>query len=615
MFLPVFVAICLNGGFTSSSTAQTLSLDDVLEEQGEVWPLIFSEPDSAEEKINRLLPHLDTFNDTVRAITLNHLAILQSNQGNSAAGAEAFQEAIDASHSIPSRQMIFYRNLSLALKDLGEADAAFAALDRADSLAHVLGDNQGLNRCACFRANLFYSVGDYEQATRQFLQCLGGFDLTDPKEKISHAIEQQNLANVYSSTGNDEVAYELYAESAEALKEAGRTYQYLQALTNQIGTAIDLGFVQVADSLMPRAIEQMRAFGIRDLTLLLQIHSARLAFEQGQIDKAFSLSSLTLDSAEVSHAHLGFIRLQHQKHLLALGESDAAIALADDHFETTGRNRRLTVNDLEMMRNRLAARQQKAPSDPVLAEAVTAITSIDSFHDKLTSNRLAVLKGRFLLDQQRERNRELEERNFRLAEESARKDSRNFLLTILVISLLVSGILAYLSVKWRSKSVAAQLQASRSKADRLEQEKALRALQEDQIRTEMESRKRELVSVSLELAAVMAKLENCLQSEAAAGTPEKFLKPFRTVLHAGDFLESFKMRFENLHPGFGKSLQERFPELSPNDIEFCEFLKLGLSNKEIAQLLNISGNSALTRKYRIRKRMGLDEGERIEDHL
>lgn len=602
-------------GLAANGNAQSLSLDEVLEEQREIWPLIFSEPDSAQQKINRLLPELDQFHDTLRAITLNHLAILRSNQGNPQAAAEAFQEAIDASHAVPERQMIFYRNLSLALKDFGEADAAFASLDKADSLAHVLGDNQSLNRCTCFRANLHYAIGNYEQATRHFLQCLDGFDLSDPKERISQAIEQQNLANVYSSTGDDEVAYELYAQSAEALRDAGRTYQFLQTLTNQIGTAIDLGRLEVADSLLPGALEQTKAFGIAELTLLLQTHSARLAHAQGDFEEAFRLSSRTLDSASASHSHIDFIRLHHQELLIADGRYLEAIAIADNHFAATGMARRLTINDLEMMRNRLLARHQKTPTNPTLSEAVDVISRLDSFQNALTSNRLAVLKGRYMLDQQRERNRELEERNFRLAEESARQDWRNFLLTILVISLLISSILAFLGFRWRSKSIAAELQASRSKTEALEQEKKLRKLQVEQTRSEMESRKRELVSVSLELAAVMSRLESLLEAESDAGTPEKYLKPFRTVLQAGDFLESFKMRFENLHPGFGKSLQEKFPELSPNDIEFCEFLKLGLSNKEIAQLLNISSNSALTRKYRIRKRMGLEEGERVEDHL
>lgn len=612
--LPVFVVLWLSWGLAASGSAQ-MTLDEVLEEQREVWPLIFAEPDSAEERINQLLPQLVTFHDTLRAVTLNHLAILRANQGNEAAAVEAFKEAIEATHTMPARQIIFYRNLSLVLNDLDRSEEAFEALDKADSLAHALGDNQALNRSTCFRANLSFAVGQYEQATRQFLQCLDGFNLADPKDKLSHAIEQQNLALIYSSTGHEEVAYPLFAQSAQVLKDAGRTYQHLQALTNQIGTAIDLGYLYVADSLLPQAIEETNAFGIKDLSLLLQIHSARLAFERGQIEEAYRISSLTLDSAQGPRVQLDFIRLHHQNHLLALGEHEAAIALADKHFEETGTSRRLNLNDLQMMRNRLMARHKLAPIDPVLAEAVAAITSFDSFQNELTSNRLAVLKGRFLLDQQRERNRELEERNFRLAEESARKDSRNFLLTILLISLFASGILAYLSFKWRSRSVSAELQASRSKTEKLQQEKQLQALQEDQIRAEMESRKRELVSVSLELAAVMSKLESRLMAQAEAGTPEKFLKPFRTVLQAGDFFESFKIRFENLHPGFGKALQEKFPELSPNDIEFCEFLKLGLSNKEIAQILNISGNSALTRKYRIRKRMGLEEGERVEDHL
>ncbi|MBV1888269.1 MAG: LuxR C-terminal-related transcriptional regulator, partial [Urechidicola sp.] len=57
------------------------------------------------------------------------------------------------------------------------------------------------------------------------------------------------------------------------------------------------------------------------------------------------------------------------------------------------------------------------------------------------------------------------------------------------------------------------------------------------------------------------------------------------------------------------------PTLTPNDLKSCAFLKLNLSSKEIAQLLNISPKSVEVKRYRLRKKLELPHNSGLSEYL
>jgi len=67
----------------------------------------------------------------------------------------------------------------------------------------------------------------------------------------------------------------------------------------------------------------------------------------------------------------------------------------------------------------------------------------------------------------------------------------------------------------------------------------------------------------------------------------------------------FEELFDQAHEDFFKRLKSSYPGLTQSDLKLCAFLKLNLSSKEVAPLLNISFRGVETRRYRLRKRLGL----------
>lgn len=79
--------------------------------------------------------------------------------------------------------------------------------------------------------------------------------------------------------------------------------------------------------------------------------------------------------------------------------------------------------------------------------------------------------------------------------------------------------------------------------------------------------------------------------------------------------EVFKVHFENVHPHFFETLQKQYTSLSQTDLRHCAYLKIGLSNKEIAHIFNISSSSVITHHYRIKKKMGITSNQKLVDFI
>ena len=100
---------------------------------------------------------------------------------------------------------------------------------------------------------------------------------------------------------------------------------------------------------------------------------------------------------------------------------------------------------------------------------------------------------------------------------------------------------------------------------------------------------------------------------------KEFAKPLVDIidknLKKNDDWELFKEAFNNADRKFMKKLKKAHPKLTPNDIRLCAYLRLNLSSKEIAPLLNISPRSVEIKRYRLRKKMNLSHDDNLVNYI
>lgn len=71
--------------------------------------------------------------------------------------------------------------------------------------------------------------------------------------------------------------------------------------------------------------------------------------------------------------------------------------------------------------------------------------------------------------------------------------------------------------------------------------------------------------------------------------------------------KDFDYFFTQVQPDFYKKLQADFPELTPNDLRLCAFIKGHLNVKEVAELTGISADSVKAARSRLRKKLGITD--------
>ena len=136
---------------------------------------------------------------------------------------------------------------------------------------------------------------------------------------------------------------------------------------------------------------------------------------------------------------------------------------------------------------------------------------------------------------------------------------------------------------------------------------------------EIENKSRELSNAALNLIrkneALQSLKDNLLESRNEPRSIEKIIRRIDGHLEADHDWEIFEASFNQVHDDFFKRLMEQYPDLTPGDLRLAAYLKMNLSSKEIAPLLNISIRGVENKRYRLRKKTGLPEDANLTEFM
>ncbi len=172
------------------------------------------------------------------------------------------------------------------------------------------------------------------------------------------------------------------------------------------------------------------------------------------------------------------------------------------------------------------------------------------------------------------------------------------LMVLIILALLLFGM--YLIIKRRDA-------ASKRKILQLKNEK---------LSTEIEAKNSKLMFSSVQMAhknEILNEVKTDLL--AAQKSPEKSLRSLVRKLDIEiqneDYWKEFNLYFNEFDQNFIKKLRASYPDLTKNDLRLCSLLRIDLSTKEIASLLNVSLRAVEQSRYRLKKRIGLPKGENL----
>ena len=152
-----------------------------------------------------------------------------------------------------------------------------------------------------------------------------------------------------------------------------------------------------------------------------------------------------------------------------------------------------------------------------------------------------------------------------------------------------------------------------------------KALEEENYQVQIEAKNNELATTTMHLVQknqILNKVKDeiiNLRQGAQDRAIKSQLKSIINLLNEDDRLEedweNFSKHFNEVHHDFLNRLKQDFPDLSPNDLKLCAYLRLNLTTKEIAPLMGISVRGVEVSRYRLRKKIDLDRGINLNEFM
>ena len=140
-------------------------------------------------------------------------------------------------------------------------------------------------------------------------------------------------------------------------------------------------------------------------------------------------------------------------------------------------------------------------------------------------------------------------------------------------------------------------------------------LRNEKLNTDINHRNSQLASATMHLVQkteILNKIKNDLvniEKESPTDLKKKIKQITRAIesdIQLDDSWTQFETYFDQVHENFFKRLREKFPKLTPKDQKLCAYLRMNLSTKEIAPLLNISVRGVEISRYRLRKKLEIN---------
>ncbi|MFI0430468.1 triple tyrosine motif-containing protein [Mariniflexile sp. HMF6888] len=166
---------------------------------------------------------------------------------------------------------------------------------------------------------------------------------------------------------------------------------------------------------------------------------------------------------------------------------------------------------------------------------------------------------------------------------------------------------------------------SRIRQEQYKLEKEIEKLKKDKLKTKILAKDKELVNNSLQvvkknkiLNGIIYKLKDINLESFDESAKIQFTKLRRSIakeINADKSWKDLEKHIKNVHFDFIKKLKEKYPTISPRELDLSTYLLMNMSTKEIAEIMNISIGGAEVARHRLRKKIGLDKKESLTGFL
>lgn len=184
---------------------------------------------------------------------------------------------------------------------------------------------------------------------------------------------------------------------------------------------------------------------------------------------------------------------------------------------------------------------------------------------------------------------------------------------------------SYRRRQWVRQEKALKQENERMKVKNSQAEAELIKLSNEKLHSEITMKNMELAKNTMamikknELLIEIRHELNRQKEELGGRLPVKYYtkisKLIESSINSEHDWEMFEYLFDQAHENFFKRLKQNYPELTPSDFRLCAYLRMNLTSKEIAPLLNITIRGIEEKRYRLRKKLNLQTDQNLTEFI
>jgi tetratricopeptide (TPR) repeat protein len=486
----------------------------------------------------------------------------------------------------------------LYYQSLGNSKRALQKFNQAKILYKELGDKGNLVSVHNNIGIAFKNLGQTAAALESYLTAIKISESLGDSEQ-ERAPNLMNIGMLYSKLGNLEVSNEYYKKVEAICLEHNLEYGLAITRSNRATNLAKVDKFQEALDLYLGAMlyferthrksaigEQLNLIG----TVYLKMDSLKKA-------KRYFLQALDLNNdieqksqSGISYRNLGDVSFKERDYKSALQNYENSLAIAKQ-----------LSNNIEIVDDYLKiSNTYEKLGNISKAYEYRKIYSVmyDSIFSRENNQKISALELRYKSEKS-EQEIALQKKEIALLEEQRRTANlqRIGLIVGLLTTIALFG-LVYYGIRQKMKR------------NRLERER---------VQAELTFKKKELTTHALHLAKKNEVLEGLKQKAAELKKTEGGGKAYQELIRTINFdqqddkvWENFTRYFEAVHKDFEKDAVSRYPDISKNELRLMALIKMNLSSKEIANILNISSDGVKKARQRLRKKMNLSPEDSLE---
>ena len=485
------------------------------------------------------------------------------------------------------------------------------------------------------RLGLIYeSKSDYKKASEYFLKAVNIFEKNKNKKGI---------ADVYNNLGiiNDRLAN--YIKSLEYYRISLNIYKEINNSTGLANVLNNLASVYSEQDRLDSALIYLK----KSVKILLKIkrlpqiataynNIGSIFIDKNKYDSAFYYMNMSLNINQKLESKTGIAESFYEmaQIFIAKHEHDKALSHLFKSLEMWNLSGNL-LNKFKTLKKISIVYKYKKKYEKSLEYYELYTELKDSVYKEKTKYEISNLQIKY--------ETEKKDKEIKLLLKDAKlKKNFNILLTIVAIALLIISILLFYA--FRTKSVVLQknkalldqqeelsmLETETQNAQKklleeeIKKQQEINFLQEEKHKVELNHKNRELTTAAMHLLnknKMLGDIQKSLDDLREKSGNEFKLKSKHLIneinqnMNLDSDWEDFKLHFEKVNPGFFSRFKEKYPDITTNDLRLCAYIKINLSSKEIAQMLNITLSGVNKRLYRLRKKIGIEKGASINEFL